>query len=58
MTKGTKVWYTDWHGTRHAAVVVGTGEERGETVYDLTIVGKTNPLERNRWGYADQVEAR
>ena len=58
MKKGSKVWYTDRSGTRHEAVVDGTGQENGESVYDVTLVHKTDRFERNRWGYADQVEPR
>jgi hypothetical protein len=37
------------------AVVVGIGEKNGRRVYDVRLEGESSPMERDRWGYEDQI---
>ena len=55
---GDKVWFQPWGGPTLPAFVTGFGEKNGRPLVDLRIEGETNPLERDRWGYLDQVTPR
>ena len=37
MKKGDKVWFTDWRGARHAAVIANRGSQNGKPVFDISV---------------------
>jgi hypothetical protein len=55
--KGAKVWYRDGND-KLPAIVTGFGEKNGETVIDVAVENAADALDRNRWGYTDQITAR
>ena len=58
MNKGDKVWFTDWHGARHAAVIAGNGNINGKPVFDIAVDNELLPFLRVRRGYSWQIKPR
>ncbi len=58
MKQGDKVWFTDWRGVRHAAVIANDSYINGKPVFDIAIDSELHPILRIRRGYSWQVKPR
>jgi hypothetical protein len=49
MKQGDKVWFTDWGGVRHAAVIANCGAQNGKPFFDIAV--DHEPITQTRRGY-------